>query len=265
RGSRDTIAQAVSGSDGGYRVPNVPVGDYVAIVDTASVGDSAEVVRLDSGSFTLRPADSVTITVGVSYPTVSIAQLRALPGGVRVFVSGRAANEPTAFGDSIVHLLDVTGAIRATRVPAGLLLIGDSVRMSGARGARDGQPTLDNVTVFPLPLPQGALVPELVTTAAADTADGGRLDAALARVADALILDSTTVDTPGLPGDGDYIITVDDGTGQLVVVFDGDAPLNVADYVPGARIFASGVLVPTGAGRWRLKPRVNLDVACPTC
>jgi hypothetical protein len=265
RGSRDTVARGVSGLDGSYRLPGVPVGDYVAIVDSTSVGDSVRVVRLDSGTFSLPPQDSVTVIVGVSFPAVSIAELRGLPAGTKVFVSGKAITAPTSFGDSTVHLTDATGAIRATRVPAGILLIGDSVRMTGVRGARDGQPTLDNVTVFPLPLPQGSLVPEQVTTAAADTADGGRLDAALVRISDALITDTATVDAPGLPEDGDYIVTVDDTSGPLTVVFDADATLLIADYVPGARVFVTGVLVPTGAGSWRLKPRINPDVTCPTC
>jgi hypothetical protein len=253
RGSRDTVARGTSGLDGTYRVPGIPVGDYVAVVDTPTVGDSVRVVRLDSGSFTLGPGDSTTIVVGVAFPAVSVAELRLLSAGARVFLSGKTVTEPTTFGDSTVHLADATGTIRATRVPLGILLIGDSVRMSGIRGARDGQPTLDNVAVFPLSPPLGSVVPEVVTTAAADTADGGRLDAALVRVSDALIADTATV------GD-DYIATVDDGSGPLNVVFDGDAALTISPYVPGVRMIVTGVLVPTGAGTWRLKPRINNDV-----
>jgi hypothetical protein len=254
RGSRDTVARGISGVNGSYRVPGIPVGDYVAAVDTSTVGDSVRVVRLDPSSFTLGPGDSATITVGVSFRAISVAELRLLSAGARVFLSGKTVTEPTTFGDSTVHLVDATGAIRATRVPLGILLIGDSVRMSGIRGARDGQPTLDNVAVFPLPTPGGAVVPEQVTTGQAANADGGRLDAALVRVLATIIDTSTTVQ-------GDYIAVSDDstGAGPVDIVFDGDAVLQITQFVPGVRVDATGVLVPTGSGAWRLKPRVIGD------
>jgi hypothetical protein len=238
-----------------YRLTGIPIGDYFAVVDSGTVGDSAQVVRVAEDRFTLRPGDSATTVVGVSFPTATVAQVRGLTAGRRVFVTGVALTSPSSFGDSTVHLADVTGAIRATRVLPGILLIGDSVRMLGTRAARDGQPTLDNVTVFPVGQP-GAPVAEQVTTAEAATADGGRLDAALVRVV-ALITDTTTV----LP-EGDYIATAisADSAGTVDIVFDADAILTVSTYVPGVTVDATGVLVPTGSGTWRLKPRVFTDV-----
>lgn len=262
RGSRDTIGRGTSGADGVYRITGVPVGDYIAVVDSATVGDSARVVRVDQGSFTLRVGDSVTVTVGVSYPAVTVAQARVIPGGTRVFVTAVALTAPTSFGDSTVHLADSSGAMRATRVLQGVLLIGDSVRFLGTRGARDGQPVLDNASAFPVGQP-GAPVAALVSTATADGADGGRLDAALVRVSDATITDTATIDRQS-PLTDDFLVTMDDGSGPVVVVFDGDTPgLAFTGYVPGATVDITGVLVPTGGGSWRIKPRVPLDVGVP--
>jgi hypothetical protein len=255
RGSRQVIARGTSGADGLYRLTNIPVGDYVAVVDSATVGDSARVVRVELDQFTLRPGDSVTTEVGVSFPAATVAQARGLVAGRRVFVTGVALTSPSSFGDSTVHLADATGAIRATAVLPGLVLIADNIRVLGTRAARDGQPTLDNVSIFPVGQP-AAPVSEQVTTAVAATADAGRLDAALVRVV-GLITDTTTV----LP-QGDYIATAisADSAGTVAIVFDGDAVLTISPYVPGVTVDATGVLVPTGSGTWRLKPRVTTDV-----
>lgn len=267
RGSRDTVARATSDINGNYRVAGVPVGDYVVIVDSATAGDTARIVRVDFDTFTLRPFDSVTTEIGVSYPAATVAELRLLTSGRRVFVNGVALNSQTTFGDSTLHLADATGFIRVTRVPlTQVVLIADSIRLLGTRAARDGQPTLDNVGVFFLGL-GSARTPEPVTTAAAAAADGERLDAALVRVSDATIGDTATIDRPA-PFPDDFEVTADDGTGPLVIVFDGDAGLGASGatgYVPGVVLSVTGVLVPTGSGTWRLKPRVLSDVTCPAC
>ena len=85
--------------------------------------------------------------------------------------------------------------------------------------------------------------------APADTQDGGGLDAALVRVTDATIADTAT------NADGDYVVSADDGSGALLVAFDQDAGLDETPFVPGVVVDARGVLVPDGAGGWRLKPR----------
>jgi hypothetical protein len=92
-----------------------------------------------------------------------------------------------------------------------------------------------------------------VTTALAATADGGRLDAQQVVVRNATVSDTAAVL-------GDWRLTVDDGSGPLEVLLDAVAfpqvtPGNRAPYVPGNRFDIAGVLVPTGTGSWRLKPR----------
>lgn len=263
-GSRDTVARATSDLNGNYRVAGLPVGDYVVVVDSGTAGDTARIVRVDLDTFTLPPFDSVTTLIGVSYPAATIAELRQLPSGRKVFVTGVALSSQATYGDSTLHLSDETGAVRATRVPFSLVLVpGDSVRLLGTRAVRDGQPTLDNVGIFFLGL-GGGRVPELVTTGDADTAAGGALDAALVKVSDAVVTDTVTEDRP-TPFPDDYVLTLDDGTGPVDLVFDGDAGFGFQGCALGITVTATGVLVPTGVGRWRLKPRVLADIPGLTC
>jgi hypothetical protein len=81
---------------------------------------------------------------------------------------------------------------------------------------------------------------------------GGTLDAALVRVLNATIQSTSIVG-------GDRHYTVDDGTGSATVVIDVDLPefatTDFSTWIPGARMTATGLLVPTGGGVWVLKPR----------
>jgi hypothetical protein len=190
----------------------------------------------------------------VSFPSYTVAEARARPLGEKIFVLGLALNSSPAFGDSTVHLADTSGTMRVTGARGPLVAAGDSVRVLGEAGARDGQPVLADgqvwlIRIVDLP------VATSVTTLAASTAGGGVLDAALVKVDSATISDTATVN-------GDYIATVDDGSGPVRVVFDED--LSFTDmrtlYVPAAAIDATGVLVPDGLGAWRLKPRGDSDL-----
>lgn len=251
RGTRDTVAQASTDTAGRYRLTSVQVGPYVLLVDSTTI-DSGQVVRIDTGDVTVRPDDSVAVTVLVSFPRINVAQARALAVGKKVFVDGVALNGLATFGDSTVHLADTSGAIRATRVRAAFISAGDSVRFLGTRSTRDGQPTLDDVRSFALGIP-GLPPARRVSTAVAAAADAGLLDAAQVKVVDARITDTATVA-------GDYRLTVNDGSGSVAVLLDQDAGLTRSPYVPDVVIDAAGVLVPAGPGVWRLKPRSNPDL-----
>lgn len=252
QGTTDTVAQGVTDAQGLVRIANVPVGAYRVLVDTAQFGDSISVVVQDSVAVTVPPADSVLLEAGVSFPLVSIREARTLPPGRKVFIEGNALTDFNNFGDTTVHVADSSGFIRATRVLRTAVFAGDSVRVLGVGAARVGQPVLGNASVITLGI--GVLGPaEVLSTVVAGTADGGRLDAALVRIIDAAVNDSSTVL-------GDYLLTVDDGSGPLTVVFDQDASLTRTPYVPGVTIDVIGVLVPTAPGSWVLKPRRNADV-----
>jgi hypothetical protein len=197
----------------------------------------------------LKPRSALDLTV--SFPTATIAQARLFEAGRVVSIEGIALNAWASFADSTVHMTDGTGLIRAVRVQPANIFAGDRVRMLGTIVYRDGQPTLSNVTsqilgtgVLPLA--------ERLTTARASIADGGRLDAGLVRVIDALVGDTATIG-------GDLRLTVDDGTGPLEVLLDRDAGFQLG-VLPGAIIDVSGLLVPLTSGTaWRLKPRGPSD------
>lgn len=204
-----------------------------------------------AGSWRLKPRSAADVTLDV--PVLSIATVRGMVAGRRVFIDGVALNAWAAFGDSTISVSDSSGTIRATRVAQVTSFAGDSVRLVGTTAMRDGQPILDNVTAFILNF-GNTPPPEEVTTAVAATADGGRLDAALVRILNATISDTTTLGN-------DLVLTVDDGTGPSKVLLDGDISFNFTVVAPGATRTFTGVIVPDGGGGWVLKPRQISDVS----
>jgi len=255
--ARDTVLRAETAADGSFRVIGVPVGSYAVVVDAASVGDSV-VVEGIGGNVSLLPNDSVTVDGLVRYPTQTINQVRAGTLGARVFVSGVALHGLATYSDTLLHIADTSGALRATRVRPSPVVAGDSVRLRGRIAERDGQRVLDDVTVFVL---GAAFIPPVTTlaSAAAATASGGTLDAALVRVLDAAITDSATVA-------GSLRLTVSDGSGALTVLLDRAAdgafrpPFPAGQWDAGERFDFIGVLVPRGPGTWALRPRNTFDL-----
>jgi hypothetical protein len=255
RGTRDTVAKTTSNRAGAYALFGLAPGEYLLVVDTTGLGDTVRVVGSGAPEIRLRPFDSLTVQIGVSYPTLTVAQLRGLLPGRRAFVEAVAMNGPALFGDSTVHVADASAAIRATRVRQNLTAFGagDSLRLLGRRSNRAAQPTLDDVSVTSLGLGVGPAT-ETIATADAATARAGALDARLVRIAGANVISTLA----GSQGDFDVMVT--DGSGALTITLDAEAGLSTAGLAPGAVIDAVGVLVPTGAGDFRLKPRVNADV-----
>lgn len=258
--ARDTVLRVTTDAAGTFRVAGVPVGSYEVVIDSATGGDSAIVVPT-TGTITVTPGDSVEWVGSLSFPIRTIAQVRAMtPGAARVFVTGVALNARTTFSDTTLHLVDVTGAIRATRVrPSTVAFVpGDSVRLRARIATRSGQLVLDDVSVFvvnPTFIPTAATI----TTLQASTGDGATRDAQLVRLQNAQVTDTATVG-------GDLTMTMNDGTGPVTVVLDRAAdigfraPFPPGEYVAPNRFDVLGVLVPTGLGTWRLKPRGPLDL-----
>lgn len=253
RGTPDTIARVATGTDGLFLLSRVAVGVYDLAVDPGSLGDTVQVVSVSPDPINVVPNDSVTVAIAVSFDKASVTEARALAIGTKIFVEGIATSGRDIFGDSTLHLTDGTSAIRATRVRRLTVLPGDSVRLLATRSERSGQPTLDDAQPFLLAV-AAVPPPEQTGTASAANAEGGRLDAALVRVLDATITDTLT-------SAGDFILTVNDGTGPLAVLLDKDVGFaDLLPYVPTAAIDATGVLVPSGSGAWVLKPRADDDL-----
>ncbi len=254
-GARDTIASVASGDQGAFILAEVPVGSYRVVVDSTTVGDSAIVARIDTAFINVRPNDTLSVAVAVSFPLVTVAQALALPIGEKVFVDGIALNATATFGDSTIHVADTFGTLRAVRAGPSSLFPGDSIRLRGSIGTRDGRVVIDLDRDPPTVLAIAELpAPNTMTTAAAASAAGGILDAALVKIDSARVTDTTTIDD-------DFVVTVDDGSGPLEVLLDKDVSFAPEPFlVPGADLEVSGLLVVTGSGAWRLKPRSDAEV-----
>ncbi len=248
------VASATSDDLGLVELSAVPVGNYQVVVDTATIGDSTIVAHIDSSEITVVPVDTQIVLIAISFPLLTTSEVLALPIGSKTFVDGIALTAGTVFGDSTLHVADASGALRAVRVGAGLVSVGDSVRLSGTVASRDGQPVLDMNRRVPQVLAIAeAPAPDTLSTADAATALSGALDAGIVRIDTARVVDTATI------GD-DLVATVDDGSGELEVVLDGDLPFNLGPYfVPGVDLSLEGLLVASG-GTWKLKPRGDADV-----
>lgn len=263
--SNDTVVRATTGADGTFRVDAVPVGSYSVVVDPSSVGDSASLRRVTQGPLTLRPNDSVSVEAVVGYSTLTVGQVRTISVlngnplvGSRVFVTGVALHARGTYADTLLHVVDTSGALRATRVRPTQAVAGDSVRLRGRVALRNGQRVLDDVTVYVLGSTFIPTAPLLSSLQAAE-AEAGARDAALVRVLDAVVSDTATVL-------GNLTMTVSDGSGNLTVLLDRVAdiafrpPFALGAYAVGTRYDFTGVLVPSGTGSWALRPRNALDL-----
>lgn len=255
--SRDTLYRVTTDVSGRFRLSGVPVGSYALVIDSASAGDSARVV--DAASIVrVAPGDSVEVLGSISYPLATAAEVRRLPLGSRVFVTGVALNARATFSDTLLHVADTSGAIRATRVRPSIVAAGDSVRLRARVSTRLGQRALDDVSVF-IVAPTFVPTAHSVSSAAAATGAGGSLDAALVSILDATITDTVTVG-------GHLTLTMNDGSGAVTVVLDRvadaafRAPFPAGMFVAPNRFDVIGVLVPTGTGTWRVRPRSALDL-----
>jgi hypothetical protein len=256
-GSGDTLRTTLSTQAGLARFEGVPVGQYRVTVVPSSIGDSIQVAAIDSAVIRLVAADTNTfVLVRLGYPEVSIRQARLSPPGRRVFIRGVILAGVQSFRDTTSHVADSSSQIRLTRVVllGGLLgnNPGDSVSVLGHTSTRDGQPTLDNAGVarFAVRPPP---IPLAVSTAVAATASGGLLDAGLVQITGGIISDTATI-AP------DFRITVNDGSGALQIIIDGNLQIPRSIFRPGASMIVRGVLVPTGFGGWTLKPRAGGDI-----
>lgn len=259
RGTRDSVAHATSDTLG-FDFRGVAAGRYTVVVDTLTLAgrDSLTVVRTNPAVVTIAPGDVVNVELGIGLPHPTIAEARLLPAGRRIFLDAVALNAAAAFGDSVVHVADSTGAIRAAGVHGAIVFAGDSLRLRGTTGSRGGQPTVEQtlatLLAFPRPVPR-----RVVTTAAAADAAGGSLDAFLVEVDSAVI-------EQALPAPGMLDLRANDGTGPVRVQLDsvaGFSGVALAGDTVGALLNVTGLLVPGGPGVWVLRPRAPSDVVAP--
>lgn len=255
----DALYSAVTNAAGEFLLQSVMVGDYRVAVDSASAGDSIQVLRVDSPTLTVEAADTTTVVVAMTYPRATTDSVRVAPLDQVFFVEGRIISAWDNFGDAGLHIRDRTGALAAVRVQPTSSVVGDSVRLRGSSSFQSGRTVLKDVQLFILETGVQAPEPVATTTGVAATAGGGDLDAELVQAAAAVVQD--TLRNPL----GEFVLQVDDGSGALDVVLDRDVPffLNFpGGQIIGSAIDVTGVLVPPASGGvgWVLKPRNNADV-----
>lgn len=248
---------AASAADGQVIFSDVPVGDYVVTVDSATVGDSVRIQRVDSAHLTVQAGDTAVFLIALSYPRANLAEARTLPLESRIFVEGRALNAWGAFGDSTLSVRDSTTAMRAVGVAPVNIAAGDSVRLLGTTSIQRGQPVLKDVLATVLQTGTQSPAADTVTTAEAAAANAGDLGADLVYMDSAVIQDTTR------NAAGELVLMVDDGSGPVAVVLDANIPfrLSFPMEMVGTILRVTGVLVPSElTGEWVVKPRGQSDV-----
>jgi hypothetical protein len=248
---------ATSAADGEFVFSNVPVGDYRAVVDEASVGDTLRVMRIDSAEVTVAAGETATVLVGFSYPAMTIDSARLADVDTRLIVEGIALTGWNAFGDGSLHVRDSTSAIVAVQVPPTNVAAGDSVRVLGTVRLRSGQPVLQEVAVFRLRAGLEPPEPDTVTARIAQLADDGRLDAALVRL-DSVVIQDTTRNAQG-----ERVYTMEDSSGSVSMVLASNISFGpqFATAIIGTILEVTGALVPGPvSGEWVIKPRSRTDI-----
>lgn len=250
------VDHGVTDATGSLRLVRVGVGTFRVDVSAGFLSDTLVFVQPPGAPLTVRADSTVTLELGVSYPFVDLRQLATLPAGRRVFSSGIALNTREAFGDGVVHLQLDTFAVRATRVERVGVGVGDSVRIVGRTRIQDGRMTLDSADIFSLASGVVLVLPTGATSAVAAAAGGGRLDARLVQVEEAAI-------TAARARGADWLVTVNDGSGAVDVVFRDYLLFDRAPLVPGNTLIrVAGLLRPVaGGGRWEMFPRTTGDVS----
>jgi hypothetical protein len=257
-GSGGIAGGATSDSTGLFVIDSVPVGSYRLLVNRSTLPTGARVLAGDSLSFVLAAGETVRQPVHVSFPTFTLAEVRALPPGLRVFSFGIALNARSPFGDGVVHLQSESAYLRTINVARAGFQAGDSLRVLGTTARSESQPVLTDVRPIPL-VSQAVLVrPTDVRSRDAASARGGALDAALVRVRGAVVTDTVTAGA-------DLLLIANDGTGPVEVLLRDFLNFNRAAFEPDSVLLSEGVglLVPTqssGALRWRLTPRGSGDL-----
>ena len=103
-GTQSLSGSAITDASGVFVAEDVPVGRLRLEVDSTFLGDSLAVFDFDDGEFTLRAGDTLVISVGVTFPAFTIAEVRSLPVGTKGFTEGIVLNAPNPFGDGSLHL-----------------------------------------------------------------------------------------------------------------------------------------------------------------
>lgn len=251
------IAEAETDADGVFLFEDVPVGSYGVALDPDVLGDSLVDVE-GAGAVEVVLGEPVEAILGVSFPELTIEEVRAADAGRRVFTTGIALNPRQSFSLGQVFLKGESAYLQAVdvgREPA--VVVGDSVRFLGRTTVVDGRPALADVTPIIIVRQAQVPVPVEVSTLAAAGAEGGSLDAALVRIAGAEVSGGENVGN-------DFHFTADDGSGPLEVILRYFLGFGARPTDGDTIAVATGMLEPhddgSGNVRWRIVVRAASEL-----
>ncbi len=251
------LASATTDTAGVFEFTEIPAGEAVLRVDPSMLGDSLELFGVALDPFLLAKDTTSDLRPGVRFLTYDLAVVRSLPTGRVIFTQGVALN--SLAGGRTLHLKGPEGYLRVTDILSFGLQPGDSVRVRGRTALENGQTVLTEGAVFLAGSTGQTPEPVVLSTAAADGASSGGLDAALVEVRDADIVSVTDEDEDGIR------VVIDDGSGPVVLRYEALLDQNPALLVPDSTTIerARGLLVPwddAGDVRWEIRPRTKSDV-----
>jgi hypothetical protein len=258
-GTDTPVVEAVADAQGTVDFPSIPVGTYDIRVEPTFLGDSLVVAAIDSTRVTFAPNQARTFRVGLTPPTLSVAQVRALPLGRRVWITGMALNTRPTSLDGAVHVLeDGVNALRVNLPAASGGAQGDSVRALGTTAGTGSGRYLVDGRINVLAQDVRPLFPLELSISEARTAGGGQHAARLVVIRGGQVTDTTTIPFVGLR------VGVRDGGATINVMLPqqngfGTPPLPAGTPVVSVR----GLLVqdPDAAGAWRIVPLRGGDVS----
>jgi hypothetical protein len=257
-GSNTTVASGVTDGAGLAALALIPTGTYELRVDPDYLTDTLELAWIDTTAVSFTPGDSVALRVGVTPPTRSIADARALPEGRRVWVEGMVLNSRANSIDGAVHMRASEGGALRARFPAATSgAPGDSARILGVAVGQGSRRYLGDGLLRVVASAVRPILPVVVSLADAPGAGGGALDAELVVIQEGTVTDAATIPFVG------QVVTISAGGANLEVVFLEQNGLGGFMVVPGMPVVSvSGVLVPdpNNLGRWQLVPRGGADI-----
>ncbi|MDT8340072.1 MAG: carboxypeptidase-like regulatory domain-containing protein [Longimicrobiales bacterium] len=254
-GSGRVLAVDTTDAQGSFRIEDVPAGTIEVSVTPEALGDTLLALPLDSARFTLPAGGTAAVALGLTFPELSLAEVRAAEAGTPVFTRAAALNSRGQSPGGAIHVEGDGVALRVLVPPAFQAAPGDSLRIEGRVGVNLGQPALLDARLLRLVPGARDIEPRTPTMGeAASGVDG--LDAALVLFTAGTVGQATTVP------DG-FELTATDGVDSLRVRLRFEQGFFQVLLPDGAEILRlTGLLVPDPIEEaWSLVPRSPADVS----
>ena len=258
-GTNTPVVEGVADAMGDVEFPEIPVGTYDIRVDPAFLADSLVVAGIDSTRVTFAPGQARNFQVGLTPPSLTVAQVRALPLGRRAWITGMALNGRQSSVDGAVHVLeDGTSALRVNLPAASGGSAGDSVRALGTTAGTGSGRFFVSGRINVLAQSVRAIFPLEVDIGEARTAGGGQHAARLVVIRGGQVAGTSAIPFVGLR------VSVQDGAETINVLLPQQNGFGTPNLPVGTPVVSiAGLLVqdPDATGAWRIVPRGGGDVS----